>query len=501
MRRTLLLALAALGAAAALAAAQMPDVSQMSGVPLPASDLPNGTISVRVVRGDLSNNVAGHPVELHGGGRTWQAKTDDNGRAQFANLPSGTMVHAVTEVDGQRLESQEVAVPAQGGFRIILVATAGAAQSGSGAAGAAGQAQGGAPSQASPPASGEVTLGGQSRFVVEVADEALDVYALLEIANPETSPVQPREPVVFPLPDDAQGATVLEGSSPQATVEGRTVKVTGPFAPGRTPVQFAYRLPYGGSRAQVRQPLPLALGQTTVIVSRVGDVRFTSPQVQTHREMPGEGHQFLMGTGPGLPAGSVLAIDLTGLPHHSRVPRYTALALAALIVVFGVWLAVSDGAAARQADRDRLEGRREALLGELVQLEERHRAGRGDPARYEARRRDLLAQLEQIYARLDEMDPAFVPGAARIGAGTALRPAVPAPPAGGHSRELEAGRGAQGGEPGSRLAGETARVADPAVAASPSAPRGRDAGGHSTAPASRGEDPGAAKPSLTTHRA
>lgn len=501
MRRTFLLALAALGAAAALAAAQMPDVSQMSGVPLPASDLPNGAISVRVVRGDLSNNVVGHPVELHGGGRTWQASTDDNGRAQFTNLPPGTMVHAVTQVDGQRLESQEVTVPAQGGLRIILVATAGPAKSGGGEAGAAGQVRPGAPAQAQAAVSGEVTLGGQSRFVVEVADEALDVYALLEIANAGAAPVQPREPVVFALPDGAQGATVLEGSSPQATVEGRAVKVTGPFAPGRTPVQFAYRLPYGGSRAQVRQPLPLALGQTTVIVSRVGEVRFTSPQVQTHREMPGEGHQFLMGTGPGLPAGSVLAIDLTGLPHHSRAPRYTALALAALIVVFGVWLAVSDGAAARQADRERLEGRREALLGELVQLEERHRAGRGDPARYEARRRDLFAQLEQIYARLDEMDPAFVSGPAPGGAGTAFRPAVPAPPAGERPRELEAGRRAQGGEPGSRLSGQTARVVDPAVTATPSTPRGRDVSAHSTAPASRSEDPGTAKAPLTTHRA
>jgi hypothetical protein len=467
MVRTFLLALAALGAAAALASAQMPDVSQMSGVPLPASDLPDGTISVRVVRGDLSNNVVGHPVELHGGGRTWQASTDENGRAQFANLPPGTTVHAAAEVDGQRLESQNVAVPVQGGIRIILVASAGATGSGTSPPGAGGHAE------ARPAVAGEVVIGGQSRFLVEVAEEALDVYALLEIANDESVPVQPREPVVFALPDGARGATALEGSSPQAAVDGRTVKVSGPFAPGRTVVQFAYRLPYSGSRAQVRQPLPLALGQTTVIVSQVGDVRFTSPQVQSHREMPGEGHRFLMGTGPGLPAGSVLQLDLTGLPYHSRVPRYTALALAALIVGFGVWLAASDDRAARQADRERLEGRREALLNELVQLEERHRAGRGDPARYETRRRDLIAQLEEIYARLDEVDPAFLAGAAPPAAGPAGRPAAEGPLSGerpeGRERDQRGHDGASGVEP--------------AAAAPPD-----------------GEAP-AAKPSLTTHRA
>lgn len=483
MGRTFLLALAALGAATAFALAQMPDVSQMSGVPLPASDLPDGTVSVRVVRGDLSNNVVGHPVELHGGGRTWQATTDENGRAQFANLPTGTAVHAVAQVDGQRLESQEMVVPAQGGFRIILVAAAGAAAS---SPPATGGARPGGVAEAPTAGPGEVTIGGQSRFIVEVADEALDVYALLEIANGGSAPVQPREPLVFALPDGAQGATVLEGSSPQAVVEGRTVKVTGPFAPGQTQVQFAYRLPYGGSRAQVRQPLPLALGQTTVIVSQVGDVHFTSPQVENHREMPGEEHRFLLGTGPGLPAGSVLELHLTGLPHHSRLPRYTALALAALIVALGVWLAASDDRAAGRAERERLEGRREALLGELVQLEERHRAGRGDPARYEARRRDLLDQLEQIYARLDEIDPALLSAAVQAGAEAARRPAGAAPP--GHATGRLDRRGqARGREP----------VAQPGVAAL----QGGDSGSDSTTSAERAGDAGAAKPSLTTHRA
>ena len=96
------------------AAGQMPDISQMSGVPLPTGDLPTGTVSVRVVRGDLSNNVVGQAVELHGGGPALRAATDDTGRAQFAGVAPGTRVHAVTTVDGRRLESQEFQVPAAG---------------------------------------------------------------------------------------------------------------------------------------------------------------------------------------------------------------------------------------------------------------------------------------------------------------------------------------------------------------------------------------------------
>ena len=45
-----------------VAAAQMPDARQMSGIPMPSGDVPAGSVSVRLVRGDLSNNIVGHSV-------------------------------------------------------------------------------------------------------------------------------------------------------------------------------------------------------------------------------------------------------------------------------------------------------------------------------------------------------------------------------------------------------------------------------------------------------
>ena len=54
--------------AAADVAAQfaMPDPKEMSGIPrpVPVGDLPNRTVSVRLIRGALSNNIANQPVEL-----------------------------------------------------------------------------------------------------------------------------------------------------------------------------------------------------------------------------------------------------------------------------------------------------------------------------------------------------------------------------------------------------------------------------------------------------
>ena len=73
-----------------LAAAQMPDARQMSGIPMPTSDVPAGSVSVRLVRGELTNNIVGHPVELHGGARAETVKTDQDGRAMFAGLQPGT---------------------------------------------------------------------------------------------------------------------------------------------------------------------------------------------------------------------------------------------------------------------------------------------------------------------------------------------------------------------------------------------------------------------------
>ena len=38
---------------------------------------------------------------------------------------------------------------------------------------------------------------------------------------------------------------MMEGSTPNAIAAGSKVSVNGPFAPGNTPVQFAYSIPLG----------------------------------------------------------------------------------------------------------------------------------------------------------------------------------------------------------------------------------------------------------------
>ncbi len=402
-RLSVRLACAAIVLAMALApaAAQMPDVSQMSGVPLPSADLDTGSVSVRVVRSDLSDGLAGLAVELHGGGRTWQATTDETGRATFTGVPVGTSVHAMAVIDGRQVESREFPMPAQGGVRVILSA----------AGGAPGGAAAGLPTESphgaftGPVEPGTVALGGQSRFVIELVDEALEVYYLFEIVNAGEAAIA-ADPIVITLPDGAVRTTVLEGSSPQVTAEGRVVTLTGPFPPGRTVANVAYHLPYSGPRVRFEQPLPVALTQVSAVVRRFGELAFTSPQVVTRNEMQSEGQSYYVGGGPGLPAGSAVAFELTGLPYRPTWPRNLTLLLAGVAIGVGIWAMVMGGPRPEDVLASRLAVRRDQLMGELVRIEQQHLKGHADAPRYAARRRELVGQLERVYAELDELGAA-----------------------------------------------------------------------------------------------
>ena len=119
--------------------------------------------------------------------------------------------------------------------------------------------------------------------------------------------------------------------------------------------------------------------------------------------MPADGKTYLVGSGPGIGAGQDLTFTLTGLPHRAAWPRWTAVSLAVIILVAGVWMAASRGGDASTADtrRKTLQGRRDRLFADLVQLEEQHRAGQLDERRYATRRQELVGQLERVYSELD----------------------------------------------------------------------------------------------------
>ncbi|MBK5296592.1 MAG: hypothetical protein JJE40_05480 [Vicinamibacteria bacterium] len=376
------------------AAAQMPDPRSMHGQAIPSGELPPGSVTVRVVRQALGNNLAGVAVELHGAGDVRRATTAADGRAQFSSVPAGARVHATAAVEGERLESTIFDVPAAGGVRTILVAGLGL--------GTAGSAPTASPQQPAPTggASGGVSFGNNTRFAIEFQDDTIAVFYLLEIVNNTGAPASPAAPLVITLPAEAVGASLLEGASPLAAVSGLRVSIAGPLPFGATAVPIAFRVESWGPRHEFAQVFPLALDQVAVGVQRLNGLTIESLQASSMREASLSGQAFLIASGPSLPAGTALRVTLAGLPHKSPLPLYTALALAVAVGGVGVWLAMTPG---KEGDdgRRRLEARRARGLATLAALDADHRAGRVPALAYQERRARLLADLERVYGALD----------------------------------------------------------------------------------------------------
>ena len=384
---------AILGLLTVPAFAQMatPDPSAMAGLPLPAGDVPDASVTVRVLRERMGNNISGQLVTLRVGTESRTATTDAQGRAQFSALPAGASVQASTTVDGEVLTSQEFPVPARGGIRVALISGIQKAADAEKAAAAAAAKE--------PARPGVVEFGSESRLIFEFQNDTLTVFYLLEVVNSARTPIDIGGPILMELPTGASGVSMMPGSSPTASVSGDILTITGPFAPGKTSAQVGFSLPQVGAASTIQQKWPIALAQLFVAAEKVGAMQMSSPQLTDTREMTSDGQQFIMGTGGRINAGETVSVNLSGMPAQSLWPRNVALGVAALVFAVGLWMAVSPQAA-RAAEGAQLETRRERLLSEVVALE-RKRRQKPLVAADETRLQRLTSDLEKVMAALD----------------------------------------------------------------------------------------------------
>jgi hypothetical protein len=105
----------------------MVDPSKMSGIPRPDPQVPAGTITVRLIRGQLANNLPGIEVQLvDGSGAIKTAKSDESGRATFSGLGGGPFTARASDGNGNELSSQPIELPPTMGVRVMLVFPLGA---------------------------------------------------------------------------------------------------------------------------------------------------------------------------------------------------------------------------------------------------------------------------------------------------------------------------------------------------------------------------------------
>ncbi len=198
----------------------------------------SGTVTVRVVRGTMTNVIAGQPVELTGGPSPLSAKTNDAGRAEFSGLQPGTKRQGSRDRGWRApriagvLDSRDRRHPCR------------SRRDGSRDAAARGADRQAAESTAQ---SGTVVLGEQSRFIFEMGEEALNCVRASRHRECGEVPVKTAQPVDFrvcPRRCAASGFSRRPRRKPPSP--DKRVIVKGPFAPGTTSVQFGYSLPISG---------------------------------------------------------------------------------------------------------------------------------------------------------------------------------------------------------------------------------------------------------------
>ena len=296
-------------------AAQMPDPKAMSGMPLPVPDLPVGTVTARVIRGALTNPLAGETVELTGAGVSQDGARPTRPGAPPSMASRPARGQGLVVVNGERVESQEFDVRAAGGMRADARRDRRRDEQKAAADRKLAEA---------PAVPGAVVLGEQSRFVIEVGDDALNVFYILQIVNTAKQPVDDGGPLVFDLPGRrGRRGNAARGRRRIAVAAGTQVTVTGPFR--------------AGQHARCSSPIPMPLGSEE-IVARAEDARAADAAVggraedrlacscrrrrsrRSARWMPTARPTSSARAGA-VKAGDTLTLTLSDLPHRPTWPR------------------------------------------------------------------------------------------------------------------------------------------------------------------------------------
>ena len=247
---------------------------------------------------------------------------------------------------------------------------------------------------------GVVEIGPESRIIIEYQDDNLTVFYLLEVLNNARTPIDIGGPLLIRLPTGAAGASMMQGSSPHASAQGRHADDHRSVPAGQD--DRAGRILAAAGRRELHLAADLAGGAGAGLRRRrrrSATCRSSSPQLTDMREMNSDGQSFIMATGGRLNAGDTLVLNLTGLPAHSNTPRNAALIAALIMFAVGAWFALSP-AKAHAAQDAKLHARREKLMNEVVALERKRRtqaavrSGRGPAAARHrgARTRDRRAR-------------------------------------------------------------------------------------------------------------
>lgn len=358
------------------------------------ADVPVGTVRVRVVNGE---GVAQRGVEVRLGemrdgepGPAVTRATGEDGMVEFTGLERGSVAYRVSTVsEGAKVGSVPFQLTQTGGYRVQLVRHA-----------VRNDPRG--------------ILIWDARVESRFRGERLAISVRLRLANlsammlgaerPQPFTYVPTGGLRFRLPEGATAFTASPSmDDARLTREGDEVVFHGSVAPTvdqlmEMDFQFQVKLHGGDLALSLSLPLPsVNVGVATEAPPGLG-LRVEGFSPAEERQV--EGQRVLLTTlsrQPGDPPLEAVRWRLTGIPRAAGPMRLVATVMASVLVLFGVFLAVSRRArGARQRGREVLDAEREAVLGEFKTLVELHREGEVGPVTYERRRRELTRWLAAL---------------------------------------------------------------------------------------------------------
>lgn len=342
-----------------------------------AEDLPAGTIAVQVV------NPEGHPVseqvvnlgvmEQSGTRDSKACVTDGEGRCSFEGLSTESSYSYRVNVpyEGARYSSAPFRFDAATGQRVRVV-------------------------RLPTTTDGRRVFQVLGRTMIEFRDDRAHITQEARLTNlGDETYVFPQGGMPIRLPAGFKAFDSMAVMTDQRlTAAEDGLEISGSIPPGRADLTWAYDVPVQGSSLSIEQAVPFATMEYQVISDYVDGMSLEVEGFQVARVHEGGDRRFLVASlmrRPGDPPIDPLRIHIRGIPGGGLLP-YLAIAIAAILIGFGVVLLVrpSDQTAALATAR---KDRREELLEAIASLERQRKTEAIGPSYYENRRRELTDEL------------------------------------------------------------------------------------------------------------
>jgi hypothetical protein len=284
----------------------------------PAAAAPTGgRIHGRVLdRTAPSHVVAGQTVRLsiveRGASSDQEATSGPSGAFEFTGLPVGgiRVFLLSTQYRGVRYVSDRIVLAPEAPTRAVELAVYDSSSS------------------------REAVRGTLALAVVDVAKGAVRVSVVQGFLNPtdRTVTLSSEDPMVFPLPAEAEHVQTLAGWRDPRAGNGR-IADTFPLLPGSTEVAYAYELKTNGSRLTLPWRLPYGASDLQVLVPEAG-ASFEAQGLSVVGTVTGPRARYTRWSGRSVRPGAEVVMRFGGLPA-ARDPWPAAVAAGLAVALFG----------------------------------------------------------------------------------------------------------------------------------------------------------------------